>query len=306
MQEKEYFKEIQNVIENIEVNSRVRKLQDNSEKLKAYWEIGKLIVEAQGGKERAKYGEQLMKKWSVAFSLKYGNGYDYTNLSRMRLLYFSYPNIGALSQYLNWTHFRYLLPIKNVNERNYYTNLVITNHLSSRELICEIKNKSFDRLSYIDKENIKLIEEENFQLSIEDMIKDPILLKTNKSISKFDEKIIHKYIIELLENKFLELGTGFALIGHEYKICIENKTYKIDLLFFNYELNSFIVVEVKTRELQPRDIGQLEFYVNYIDKNIKKINHNQTIGILVVKKKNHYVIEYTTINNMYFTTYELI
>ena len=119
----------------------------------------------------------------------------------------------------------YILPIKNENERNYYINLVILNNLSVRELRKEIKNKAFDRLSYADKEHIELISDtNNTSLSIKDMIKDPIILKADKNIDKIDELAIHKYIISLLEDKFLELGTGFTLAGHEYKIHIDNKT----------------------------------------------------------------------------------
>jgi len=195
---------------------------------------------------------------------------------------------------------------KEESERNYYINQVILNNLSVRELRNEIKNKSFDRLSYADKENIKLIESNNYDLTIEDMIKDPILIKTDKDIEHFSEKVLHKYIIEMLENKFLELGCGFALIGHEYKINIEGRIYKMDLLFFNYELNAFVVVEIKIRELEAKDIGQLEFYVNYVDKNIRKINHNKTIGLLVVKKNNKYVIEYSTNKDIYITTFKVI
>lgn len=137
------------------------------------------------------------------------------------------------------------------------------------------------------------------------MIKAPIILKADKNMDKIDELAIHKYIISLLENKFLELGTGFALIGHEYKIHIDNKTYKIDLLFFNYKLNSFVVVEVKIRKIKHTDIGQLNFYVNYVEDNIKDINHNKTIGILIVKEKDKYIIKYTTNNDILITTYVL-
>ena len=145
----------------------------------------------------------------------------------------------------------------------------------------------------------------NTSLSIKDMIKDPIILKTDKNLDIIDELTIHKYIISLLEDKFLELGTGFALIGHEYKIHIDKKTYKIDLLFFNYKLNSFVVVEVKTRKIKHTDIGQLNFYVNYVEGNIKDINHNKTIGLLIVKEKDKYIVKYTTSNDILVTTYAL-
>ena len=125
----------------------------------------------------------------------------------------------------------------------------------------------------------------NSSLSIEDMIKDPIILKSDIDTNEINEKAIHKHIISLLEDKFLELGTGFALVGHEYKIVISNNTYHIDLLFFNIRLNSYVVVEVKTRALKPQDIGQLQFYVSYVEGNIKDNNQNKTIGVLIVKKK---------------------
>ena len=299
-----YYKEVESLIKKNEINKGVRALQDNSETLYTYWHIGKLIVEAQGGAKRAKYGNNLIKEWGKKLSEKYGKGYDYTNLSRMRLLYIAFPIVGSLSQQLTWTHYRYILPIKNANERNYYINQVILNNLSVRDLRCEIKNKSFDRLSYKDKTNIEIITESD-KLTIEDMLKDPIILKSDIETKKLNEAIIHKYVISLLENKFLELGTGFALVGHEYKIIIDNKTYHIDLLFYNYLLNAFVVIEVKTRSLKPQDIGQLEFYVGYVENNIKKNYHQKTIGVLIVKKNNKYIIEYITNSDIYVTTYLL-
>ena len=300
-----YYEQVENLIKNNEVNKKVRALQDNSETLLTYWNIGRLIIEAQGGEKRAKYGDGLIKKWGKKLSEKYGRGYDYTNLSRMRTLYITFPIIGTLSQQLSWSHYYTILPIKNPNERNYYINRVILDNLSVRDLRREIKNKSFDRLSYVDKENIEIISDTNLSLSIEDMIKDPIILKSDINTNEINEKAIHKYIISLLEDKFLELGTGFALVGHEYKIVISNNTYHIDLLFFNIRLNSYVVVEVKTRAVKPQDIGQLQFYVSYIENNLKDNNHNKTIGILIVKKKNKYVIEYTTSPDIYVTTYML-
>ena len=300
-----YYKQVESLIKNNEINKKVHALQDNSETLYTYWNIGRLIVEAQGGEKRAKYGDGLIKEWGKKLSEKYGRGYDYTNLSRMRLFYIEFPIIGSLRQQLTWTHYRYILPIKDENERNYYINRVILDNLSVRDLRREIKTKAFDRLSYADKNNIEIISDTNLSLSIEDMIKDPIILKSDIDTNEINEKVIHKYIISLLEDKFLELGTGFALVGHEYKIVISNNTYHIDLLFFNTELNSYIVVEVKTRALKPQDIGQLEFYVGYVENNIKKNYHNKTIGILIVKKKNKYVIEYTTSPDIYVTTYML-
>ena len=301
-----YLKNIEELIIENEANKKANALRDNSSTLQTYWNIGKLIVEAQGGEKRAKYGNSLIKEWGKKLSLKYGRGYDSSYLAKMRLFYLDFPILDSLSPKLTWTHYRTILTIKNENERNYYINLVILNNLSVRELRREIKNKSFDRLSYADKEHIEIISDtNNTPLSIKDMIKDPIILKSDKNIDKIDELTIHKYIISLLEDKFLELGTGFALIGHEYKLHIDNKTYKIDLLFFNVKLNAYIVVEVKTRKIKHTDIGQLKFYVNYVEDNIKDINHNKTIGLLIVKENDKYIIKYTTSNDILVTTYAL-
>ena len=299
-----YYKEVENLIKKAEINKGVRALQDNSETLYTYWHIGKLIVEAQGGEKRARYGDGLIKDWGRKLSEKYGKKYDASYLSKMRLFYLTFPILESLIPKLSWTHYMQVLAIKNSNERNYYINQVILNNLSVRDLRREIKNKSFDRLSYKDKNSIEIINDNN-KLTIEDMIKEPIILKSDRDANELNEAVIHKYIISLLENKFLELGTAFALVGHEYKIVVRTTTYHIDLLFYNYKLNAFIVVEVKTRALKPQDIGQLEFYVSYVDNNIKEDNHNKTIGVLIVKKNNKYVIEYTTSNDIYVTTYML-
>ena len=301
-----YFKNIEELIIENEANKKANALRDNSSTLQTYWNIGKLIVEAQGGEKRAKYGDNLISEWGKKLSEKYGKNYGVRTLQRMRQLFLLFPKASTLWTKLNWSHYKLILPIKNENERNYYINLVILNNLSVRELRREIKNKAFDRLSYADKEHIEIISNtNNTPLSIKDMIKDPIILKADKNIDKIDELAIHKYIISLLEDKFLELGTGFTLAGHEYKIHIDNKTYKIDLLFFNVKLNAYVVVEVKTRKIKHTDIGQLNFYVNYVEDNIKEINHNKTIGLLIVKENDKYIIKYTTSNDILVTTYAL-
>ena len=276
-----YYLEIKSLIENYEINHKVRALQDNSEKLLMNWHIGRLLIEAQGGTKRAKYGDNLIKKWSINLERMYGKSYSKRSLMFYRKLYEVYPIVSTAWTQLSYSYLKNLLFIKSENERTYYINQAILNSLSVRELRELIKSKAYERLSYADKENIKLIND-NTSLTIEDMIKDPILIKTNKKINNLDEKVLHKYIINMLENKFLELGMGFTLAGHEYKIKENNHTFKIDLLFFNYELNAFVVVEVKTREALPKDIGQLDFYVYLVDKHLKKKNHNNTIGLLII------------------------
>ena len=309
MHEQDYFNEIRSIIENVEVNKKVREYKNNYDDLIAKWNIGKLLVEAQGGEKRAKYGNNLIKRWSEIFVNEYGKQYSVTNLKYMRQFYSVFSIGQPVVGQLTWSHIIKLLPIKNENERNYYINQVILNNLSKRELINEIKSKAFERLSYADKENIKLItnEEDKYNLTLSDMIKDPIIIKTDKDINHLNEKAIHKLLIEMLEQRFLELGLGFALVGHEYKIIDNDSTYKIDMLFFNYLLNSFIVVEVKNTLLKSQDIGQVEFYTKLIDNKLKQSNHNPTIGLIMVKKKNKLVMEYSTLkDNLFITSFNLI
>ncbi len=184
MNESKYYNQIKELIENYEVNSKVRYIQDNHEKLLTNWKIGKLLVEAQGGLNRAKYGDNLIKKWAIKLEKIFGNNYSKRNLMLYRKFYLLYPKVNALRTQLNWTHYRTLLSIKNENERNYYINYTILNNLSTRELEKAIKSRSYERLVYTDKENITLITDVNStNLTIEDMIKDPILIKVDSSIN---------------------------------------------------------------------------------------------------------------------------
>ncbi len=308
MHEQDYFKKIKSIIENVEVNKKVREYKNNYEDLMAKWNIGKLLIEAQGGEKRAKYGDELINKWSEIFSIEYGNGYSGRNMRDMRKFYQLFPIWRPVVAKLTWSHIIKLLPIKNENERNYYINQVILNNLSKRKLINEIKSNAFERLSYADKENIKLVtdDENKYNLTLSDMIKDPIIIKTDKDLNNLNEKAIHKLLIEMIEDGFLELGNGFALIGHEYPLKINNKTYHTDLLFFNVEINAYVVVEVKNEEYTPSQIGQIRFYMDYIDKNIKKEQHSKTEGILIVKEKDKYVMKYINDKGIYITSFKLL
>ncbi len=307
MQEEKYLQEIRSLIENNEASKIVREIKNNYEDLLTKWNIGKLLVEAQGEEKRAKYGSELIKKWGIILEKEFGKNYNKTNLFRYRQFYLAFPIVATLSQQLSWSQYVSLLPIKNENERNYYINQVVLNNLSVRELRKEIKNKSFDRLSYADKNNIKLIDNNNNNpLTLKDMIKDPIILEVNNNMNNLNEKAIHKLLIELVESRFMELGSSFALVGHEYPLRINNKTFKIDLLFFNIELNAYVVVEIKNEEFKPEYLGQIKFYMDYIDNNIKKENHKSTEGILIVKEKDKYVIRQIINNKVFITTFELI
>ena len=301
-----YYKEIKNLIEEKEVNDKVRYLESNKETIKTYYEIGRFLIKAQGGEEKAKYGNGLIKKWSEKLTKEYGNGYKIANLKNMRKFYIMFrKSYTACSQSnLSWSHYKYLLKFDNENERNYYINRCIQNNLSVRGLINEIKTKSFDRLSYADKKNIKLITDKETSLDIKDMIHDPILININ-SKEKTSEKVLKKYILKELEHFFLELGTGFTFVGSEYKLSYDNKNYYVDLLLFNYKLNRFIVCELKLNSVNARDIGQTLNYIKIIDKTLKEKNHKNTIGIIVSKRNDKFILEYASDLSLMLTTYKL-
>ena len=215
-----YYNEIKNELINNEITKRIKDYSKNKSDLTTYYNVGKLLSEA--GKH---YGEGIINEYSKRLTNELGKGYGVSSLKNMRKLYELFSKSQTVSDFLSYSHYVELMAIDNINKIKYYIKVTEQQNLSVRELRREIKNKAFDRLSYADKEHIEIISDtNNTPLSIKDMIKDPIILKADKNIDKIDELAIHKYIISLLEDKFLELGTGFTLAGHEYKIHIDNKT----------------------------------------------------------------------------------
>lgn len=251
---------IKSLIEKDIVYQRKTNILQERNRLETYFNIGREITEAIG--KRSEYGKGLLKKYSEELTKLYGKGYDYSNLRRMRILYFTFEKCGTLCHKLTWSHYRYILPIKDENKRNYYINLCIKNRLSVRELKEEIKSNSYERLE--SKNKIELIDNDH-EFSILDMIKDPIIINCNKRIiEKLGEKTLRELILEDIEKTLLELGVGFSYVGKEKRIKV-GKSYRfIDLVFFNIELNCYVLVELKINKLDIRDIGQLEFYVNYL------------------------------------------
>ena len=300
--DKDYKKELIELVEKAEVNKGYHDYFKNKDLVNNYFEIGKLLIEAQGGEEHDTYGNKLIKTWSVELTEKFGKGYDASNLRRFRQFYSEFKMCGTLCHTLTWSNIRILLPIKNENKRNYYINMCIKKNLSARELKKEIKNNAFERLSLADKENIKLISNKNEVLTIKDTLKDPVLIPINEDLDNISEEKLAKIIRKELEIFLLELGCGYTYVGKEVRM---GESY-CDLLFFNYEFNCFVVIELKTRKIKKEDIGQLEYYINYVDENMKKENFNPTIGVLVAKEGNYLVMKYCTNKNIYKTTYKII
>ena len=300
--EKDYKKELIKLVEKAEVNKGYHDYFKNKDLVNNYFEIGKLLIEAQGGEEHDTYGNKLIKTWSVELTEKFGKGYDASNLRRFRQFYSEFKMCGPLGHILTWTNIRLLLPIKNENKRNYYINMCIKKNLSKRALEKEIKNNAFERLSLADKENIKLISNKNEVLTIKDTLKDPVLIPINEDLDNINEEKLAKIIRKELEIFLLELGCGYTYAGKEVRM---GESY-CDLLFFNTEFLCYVVIELKIRKIKKEDIGQLEYYINYVDENMKKESFNPTIGVLVAKEGNYLVMKYCTNKNIYKTTYKII
>ena len=219
-----------------------------------------------------------------------GGKYNITTLKRMRQFYLLSEKIATLSQQLTWSHYCELLVFDNVDEINYYIKQTGDYNLSVRELREKIKSKEYQRLDNNTK--LKLINKEETVVS--DFIKNPIVIRNKYNIDKEEitEKILKKLILEDLDNFLKELGTGFSYIENEYKIKVGNTYNYIDILLFNYIYNCFVVIELKVTELKKEHIGQIQIYMNYVDKNIKTINQDKTIGVIICKKDNGYYTEY--------------
>ena len=287
-----YYNEIKNKLIDNEVYKRVKDYSKNRNDLNTYYEVGKLLIEAQGGEERAKYGDRLIKEYSERLYNELGKKYDITTLKRYRQFYLKIEKGAALRHQLSWTHYRELLTLDNINELNYYVEITIEQNLSYRQLREKIKTKEYQRLDNNTK--LKLINKE--KLDIKDNIKNPIVIHNKNNLDKenISEKVLQRLILEDIPSFLKELGTGFSFIENEYKIKIGSTYNYIDLLLFNIKYNCYVVIELKVCKLKKEHIGQIEVYMNYIDKNIKTINQDKTIGIIISRRENHYYIEYSS------------
>ena len=289
-----YYENIKEELINNEVYKKVKDYSKNRNDLKTYYNVGKMLSEA--GKH---YGESIIKEYSKKLTNELGKGYSSKNLFKIRKFYLVSEKVSTTSRQLTWSHYSELLSLNNIDKINYYVKITEEQNLSVRELRNKIKNNEYERLDNKTKEKLKKEE----QLQVQDLVKNPIILKTNKEIVK--EKALQQLILEDIDNFLIELGNGFSYIKNEYKIKIGNNYNYIDLLLFNYVYNCFIVIELKVTELKKEHIGQIETYMNYIDKNLKTINQEKTIGIIITKKDNKFIMEYCSDKRILNTTYEL-
>ena len=291
-----YYNEIKTELINNEITKRVKDYSKNRSDLNAYYNVGKLLAEA--GKH---YGEGIIKEYSEKLTADLNKKYSYRSLNYM-MKFYELQKMQSVTANLSWGHWIELLSIKNINEMKYYINQAEKLFLTTRELRQRIKNNEYERLDESTKEKLK----EKEELKLPDLVKDPIQIRNTSGNNEISEKVLQKFILEDIESFLKELGNGFCFIGSEYKIKIGDRYNYIDLLLFNYQFNCFVVVELKVTELKKEHIGQIEFYMNYIDKNLKNINQNKTIGIIICKKENKYVIEYCSDDRILAREYELM
>ena len=292
-----YYEEIKNELVNNEITKKVKDYSKNRSDLTTYYNVGKLLSEA--GKH---YGEGIIKEYSKRLTNEFGTKFGITLLKRIRQFYIVIEKGATMSHQLSWSHYCELLPVNSIDKINYYIKITKEQNLSIRELRAKIKNNEYERLDESTKEKLK----EKEKLKLPDLVKNPLQIRNTSGNNEISEKVLQKLILEDIPSFLDELGNGFTFVRNEYKIKIGDRYNYIDLLLFNYEFNCFVVVELKVSELKKEHIGQIEFYMNYIDKNLKNINQNKTIGIIICKKENRYVIEYCSDDRILAREYELI
>ena len=293
-----YYNEIKNKIIDNEIYGKVKDYSKERNRVKTYFEVGKLLNEA--GKH---YGEDIIGKYSKKLVTEVGKKYTRSTLFRMKQLYIMFHDDfwKPLVSKLSWTSLLLIMPLKEQNEMYYYANQCIIYNLSKRQLQEKIKSKEYERLD--EKTRNKLINQE--QTIISDFIKNPILIKNSYNHAEISEKMLKRLILEDMDNFLTELGDGFCYIKNEYKIKAGDRYNYIDLLLYNITYKCYVVVELKITELKSEYIGQIQKYMNYINKNVKSNYENETIGIIICKKDNKFVMEYCSDDRIFRTTYIL-
>ena len=293
----EFYKQIKELL----LNARNKVVQNiNTTMVKTYYEIGKkIILQEQSGKNRAKYGKELLKNLSIKLTKEFGKGFSVANLKNMRQFYLIYKNRQTLSGEfkLSWSHYVFLMRIENKDERNFYEIEAINNNWSLRELKRQFDTALYERL-LLSKDKQKVIEiSKNGQIiqNPSDIIKDPYVLEFVGLPEKsyYSESDLEQKLIDKLEYFLLELGKGFTFVARQKRLSIDEQHFKIDLVFYNRFLKSFVLIDLKIGKLKHQDIGQMMMYVNYFDRYEKTKDENPTIGIILCKDKNETLVELT-------------
>lgn len=291
-----YYNEIKNELINNEINRKVKNYSINKSDLNTYYNVGKLLLDAGN-----QYGEGIIKEYSLKLTEELGLGYSQRNLRNMRQFYKVSQKWQTLSAKLSWSHYCEILWFDD-NKFQYYVKKTELNNLSIRQLRKRIKSNEYERLPESTKN--KIINQDKSNMV--DFVKNPIIIKKNSKYDIFSEKVLQKLILEDIENFLDELGNGFTFIKSEYPIKIGDRYNYIDLLLYNIKYKCYVVVELKITELKKEHTGQIMTYMNYIDKNLKTIEENATVGIIVCKQNNEYIIKYCSDERIIAREYEFV
>ena len=269
----------------------------NIEMIHLYWNIGKMIVEKQEGNKRAKYGDLLIEEISKKLIENFGKGFSKTNLKNMRKFYSEYSIGQTLSDQLTWSHYLELIKISDKKKRDFYMHECISSNWDVRELQRQRTTLLYERLlaSKDKKRALELSTKGHNIYENKDIIKDPFVLEflDIKDNTYYLETDLEKNILKHLKEFLLELGKGFTYVGNQVRISIDNDHFYPDLIFYNRTLKCFVIIDLKIGKVSHKDIGQMQMYVNYYDREIKSDDENQTIGILLSTDKNETVVKYT-------------
>jgi len=282
--------------------------------VETYWRIGEKIVEEQGGEAYAKYGESLLIEVSARLRAEFGKGFTYVNLTNMRKFYLQFPNVYALRKELSWTHYRSLIRVENPKAREVYMNESADNQWSTRFLDEQIDKRHYERLISTHKEAVSELNSKNAkQLSLNPqdfILKDPLILEfydLQENI-KYKESDIEQIIIDNLQKFLLELGKGFSFVARQQRINTELSHYYIDLVFYNYILKCFVLIDLKIGKLTYQDIGQMDMYVKMYDEMKRIEGDNPTIGIILCEEKDKTEVKFSVLNDseqLFATKYKL-
>jgi len=276
----------------------------NATMVEVYWQIGELIVEnEQGGKEKAGYGVALLEELSARLAKEYGKSYSSRNLRYIRQFYIVFPKWNAVRSELSWTHYRLLLKIEREDARLFYMKEAIDGNWSTRMLERQLNSLYFERMIMTQKEDRALVKAEaegkKECMEAKDIIKDPYVLDflELKANTSFYEQELEQAIIDKLQEFLLELGKGFSFVSRQYRVSLEGEHFFIDLVFYNYILKCFLLIDLKTGKLSHQDVGQMDMYVRIFEEKMRQKSDNPTIGLILCSEKNNAVAKYSLLND---------
>ena len=291
------YEQIENKILDHEIYQNVKDYSKVKEKIKIYLEVEELLKNVD-----TKYGKNVMKEYSKRLTNKFGKKYTTSLLYKIKQFYSIIEKVPTMSGKLTWSHWYEMLSFDDINKVSYYVNQCEVYNLDVRELRNRIKSNEYERLPIDTRDKLR----SKYEIKIIDFVKSPILIKNIYNYDNISKKLLQKLILENITYFMKELGTGFSFIDNEYKIKMGDRYNYIDLLLYNFKFKCFVVIELKVTEINSNHTGQIQNYMNYIDKNIKSIDDNKTVGIIICKKNNQYVIDFCSDNRIIAREYELV